>query len=125
MASKIKVEDDHNLLMQVSTLFTQVEINKSSILQQYKHRLNSLSTETLRGVVYQLLFDLNVDSYQTLFHNNIMKNKTSTWRELTLEIIQRRDQAMKKCHQQLGTRKQRQEEFEDMVELRLHRKCRN
>ena len=52
MASKIKVEDHHNLLMQVSKLFTQVEINTSSVLQQYKYRLNSLSTDTLRGVVY-------------------------------------------------------------------------
>ena len=91
MASKIKVEDYHNLLMQVSKLFTQVEINVSSILQQYKHRLNSLSTEILRGIAYQLLSDLNVDSHQTPFHNNIMKNKTSTWRELTREIILRRD----------------------------------
>ena len=78
MASKIKVEDHHNLLMQVSKLFTQVEINASSVLQQYKHRLNSLSTDTLRGVVYQLLSNLNVDSHQTPFHNDIMRNKTST-----------------------------------------------
>ena len=79
-------------------LFTQVEISVSSVLQQYKHRLNSLSTDTLRGVAYQLLFNLNVDSHQTPFHNNIMRNKTSTWRELTPEIIQRRDQATKKLH---------------------------
>ena len=52
MASKIKVEDHHNLLMQVSILFTQVEINELSVLQQYKHRLNSLSTDTLRGIAY-------------------------------------------------------------------------
>ena len=78
MASKIKVEDHHNLLLQVSMLFTQVEISASSILQQYKHRLNSLSTNTLRGIVYQLLSNLNVDSYQTPFHNDILRNKTST-----------------------------------------------
>ena len=52
IASKIKVEDHHNLLRQVSMLFTQVEINESSVLQQYKNRLNSLSTETLRGIAY-------------------------------------------------------------------------
>ena len=78
MASKIKVEDYHNLLMQVSMLFTQVEINTSSVLQQYKHRLNSLSTDTLRGVAYQLLSNLNVGSHQTPFHNDIMRNKIST-----------------------------------------------
>ena len=99
MASKIKVEDHHNLLMQVSKLFTQVEINVLSVLQQYKHRLNSLSTYTLRGVVYQLLSNLNVNSHQTLFHNDIIRNKTSTWRELTPEIIQRRDQATTRRYQ--------------------------
>ena len=87
MTSKIKVEDHHNLLIQVSKLFTQVEINASSVLQQYKHRLHSLSTDILRGIAYQLLSDLNVNSHQTPFYNDIMKNKTSTWRELTPEII--------------------------------------
>ena len=123
MASKIKIEDHHNLLVQVSKLFTQVEINASSVLLQYKHRLNSLPTETLRGIAYQLLSNLNVDSHQTPFHNDILRNKTSTWRELTPEIIQRRDQATMRRYQQLVTRKRRQEEFEDMVESRLHRKC--
>ena len=122
MASKIKIEEHHNLLVQVSKLFTQVEINASSVLLQYKHRLNSLPTETLRGVAYQLLSNLNVDSHQTPFHNDILRTKTSTWRELTPEIIQRRDQATMRRYQQLVTRKRRREEFEDMVESRLHRK---
>ena len=78
MASKIKIKEHHNLLVQVSKLLTQVEINTSSVLQQYKYRLNSLSTDTLKGVAYQLLSDLNVNSHQTPFHNDIMKNKTST-----------------------------------------------
>ena len=78
MASKIKVEDHYNLLLEVRMLFTQVEISASSVLQQYKHRLNSLSTKTLRGIAYQLLSNLNVDSHQTLFHNDILKNKIST-----------------------------------------------
>ena len=99
MASKVKIEDHHNLLVQVNKLFTQVEINASSVLLQYKHRLNSLPTETLRGVAYQLLSNLNIDSHQTLFHNDILRNKTSTWKELTPEIIHRRDQAMMRRYQ--------------------------
>ena len=125
MASKIKIKDHYNLLVQVSKLFTQVEINASSMLLQYKHRLNSLPTEKLRGVAYQLLSNLNVDSHQTPFHNDILRNKISTQRELTPEIIQRRDQATMRCYQQSGTRKRRREEFKDMVESRLHRKCKN
>ena len=107
MASKVKIEDHHNLLIQVNKLFTQVEINASSVHLQYKHRLHSLPTETLRGVAYQLLTNLNVDSHQTLFHNDILRAKTRTWRELTPEIIHGRDQATMRRYQQSGTRKRR------------------
>ena len=106
------------------TLFSQVEIKDSSVLQQYKHQLHRLSTETLRGIAHQLLTDLNVDSHHTLFHTDVMKNSKKAWRELTPEITIRRDQATRKRHQQSRVSKQRREDFEDIVESRLHGKRR-
>ena len=125
MASSIKVEDHHYLLMQVRTLFNQIELSPSSILHQYKHRLHHLPTETLRGITYQLLTDLNVDSHETLFHNDIKKQNKRPWRKLTPATLLMRDQATRNLHQRSITKKRQREDFLEMAESRLHRKCRS
>ena len=119
LASKILVEDHHHLLTQVQVLFNNTEIESSSVLQQYRHRLHRLPTETLRGVAYQLLSDLNIDSHDTPFHNDIKKNCKSPWRDLTPEVLIRRDQATIQRHHRTRDNKRRREEFDDMVESKL------
>ena len=124
LASKILVEDHHHLLTQVQVLFNNTEIESSSVLQQYRHHLHRLPTETLRGVAYQLLSDLNIDSYDTPFHNDIKKNCKSPWRDLTPEVLIRRDQATIQCHRRMRDNKRQREEFDDMVESKLPSTCR-
>ena len=91
LASKVQVEDHHHLLAQVRFLFNQTEIESASVLQQYRHQLNRLSIEILRGVAYQLLSDLNIDGLNTPFHTDIQKNRKSPWKDLSPEILIRRD----------------------------------
>ena len=122
MASRVKVEDHHNLLNQVKMLFSQVEISASSPLHQYKHKLNHISKETLRGVAYELLSGVNVSSYLTLFYNIFKRQNRGIQRDLRSDNIQRRDQATIRQYQQTEKRKQRREEFEDMVEMQLKHK---
>ena len=86
-------------------LFGQVEISASSPLYQYKHKLNHISTETLRGIAYELLSGMNVDSYLTPFHNNLKRQNRGIRRDLSSDVIRRRDQATIRQHQQTERRK--------------------
>ena len=65
------------------------------MIQQHRHELNKVSTETLRGITYELLSHLNVDSQQTPFHNDLHRKCNLFW-DLTPDIIRLRDQAMHK-----------------------------
>ena len=73
MMPKIRVEDYGILLNQVKELYNQVPINNTSVLHQYKNKLNKVNTETLRGIAYELLSHIGINSYHTLFHNDIRK----------------------------------------------------
>ena len=96
MISKIRVEDHGILLNQVKELYNQVPINNTSILHQYKNKLNKVNTETLRGIAYELLSHIGINSHHTPFHNNIRKTPSSQRRDLTLSIIHQRDLATAK-----------------------------
>ena len=99
MASRVKVEDHHNLLNQVKMLFGQVEISASSSLHQYKYKLNHISTETLRSMAYELLSGMNVGSHLTQFYNDLKRQNRGIWRDLSSDVIRRRDQATIRQHQ--------------------------
>ena len=118
LTSKVQIEDHHHLLQQVRVLFNQTDIEISSVLSQYKHRLHRLSTETLRGVAYQLLSELGVDSSNTPFHTDINKNRDKMWKPLTPEIVRNRDQATLRRYRQTHRNKRQREEFEDLVEFK-------
>ena len=124
LSSNIQIEDHHHLLQQVRLLFQQADVEVSNVLHQYKHRLHCLSTETLRGIAYQLLSDLGVDSTATPFHTDIDKKNKRVWRSLTPEVVLQRDQATVRRHQQMKRNKRRRDEFEDMVESKRCRQRR-
>ena len=98
LASKIQVEDYHHLLTQVKVLFHRTEIESSSVLHQHGNRMNRLSTETSRGVAYQLLSDLNADGLNTPFCNDVQRNRKNAQRDLSPEVLMRRDQATIQRH---------------------------
>ena len=75
--------------------------------------------ETLRGMAYELLLGMNVDSHLTPFHNDLKRQNRGIQRDLSSNDIQKRDQATIRQHQQTEKRKQRREEFEDIVEIQL------
>ena len=85
----------YNLLLQVKQLYNLVEIEETNAAQQCRYKLNKNSFETLRGIAYELLSQLNVDSQQTPYHNNLHR-KHNLRRDLTPDIIRLRDQAMHK-----------------------------
>ena len=120
LTSKVQIEDHHHLLHQVRLLFHHTDISISPVLHQYKYRLHSLPTETLRGVAYQLLSDLGIDSTNTPFHNDINKSRVKVWRPITPEIVRNRDQATLRRYRQTHRNKRQREEFEDLVESRKH-----
>ena len=98
MMSKIRVEDYGILLNQVKELYNHVPINNTSILHQYKNKLNKVNTEILRGIVYKLLLYIGINSHHTLFNNNIRKTPSSQRRDLTPSIIYQRDLATTRRH---------------------------
>ena len=118
MISKIKVEDHCSLLNQVAALYHEVDINNTSVLHQYKNKLHKVNTKTLRGIAYELLSLLGIDSYHTLFHNDIYKAPGSNRRDLMPSIILQQDQATARRHQQTTRCERQREEFEDMVEMK-------
>ena len=118
MLSKVRVEDHCNLLNQVKQIYLQSDISPSSVLHQYQYKLNKVNTETLRGIAYELLSTMNVDSSQTLFHSDLRRSPSNVRRELTSSALLRRDQATARRHYLVTTRKRNREEFEDMIERR-------
>ena len=96
--SKIRVEDYGILLNQVKELYNQVPINNTSVLHQYKNKLNKVNTEILRGIAYELLLHMGINSYHTLFHNDIHKTPSSQRTDLTPSIIHQRDLATARRH---------------------------
>ena len=99
MISKIRIEDHGILLNQVKELYNQVPINNTSILHQYKNKLNKVNTKILRGIAYELLSHLGINSHYTLFYNDIYKTLASQRRDLIPSIIRQRDQATTRRHQ--------------------------
>ena len=93
MMSKIRVEDHCILLNQVAELYYEIDINNTSVLHQYKNKLHKVNTETLQGIAYELLSYLGINSYYTLFNNNIYKTLASQRRDLMPSIILQQDQA--------------------------------
>ena len=91
MMSKIRVEDHCILLNQVEELYRKVSINNTSILHQHKNNLHKVNTKTLRGIAYELLSHLGINSYHTLLYNNIYRTPASQRRNLTPSIILQRD----------------------------------
>ena len=65
---------------------------------------------------------MNVDSHLTPFHNNLKRQNRGIQRDLSSDVIRRRDQATIRQYRQAEKRKRRREEFEDMVEMRLKHK---
>ena len=86
MMSKVKVEDHYNMLSQVKQLHSLAEIEETNAVQQCRHELKKFSTETLRGVAYEFLSQLNVDSHQTPFCDNLHR-KHYFCRSLTPDMI--------------------------------------
>ena len=99
MISKIRVEDHGILLNQVKELYNQVSINNTSILHQYKNKLNKVNTEILRGIAYELLSHIGINSHHTPFHNDIHKTPSSQRRDLTPSMIHQRDLATARRYQ--------------------------
>ena len=122
MMSKIRVEDHCILLNQVADLYSEININNTSVLHQHKNKLYKVNTETLRGIAHELLSHLGINSHHTPFHNDIRKTLSSQRRDLTSSMIRQRDLATTRRHQQTITSKWQREEFEDMVEMRINRK---
>ena len=87
MISKIRVEDHCILLNQVTDLYSEVNINNTSILYHYKNKLHKVNTETLQGIAYELLSHLGIDSYHTPFHDDIYKTPASQRRDIMPSII--------------------------------------
>ena len=98
MMSKIRVEDHCSLLNQVAVLYNEVDIYDSSVLHQYKNKLNKVNTETLRGIAYELLLYIGINSHHTSFHNDICKTPSSQRKDLTPSIIHQRDLATARRH---------------------------
>ena len=76
--SKVKVEDHCDILNQVNQLYLQSDISPSSVIRQHKCKLNKVNAEILRGIAYELLSTMNVDSSQTLFHSDLRQSPSST-----------------------------------------------
>ena len=71
--------------MQVKELFNEVDVELTSVLHKHKWSLNKLSTEALRGVVYELLASIGVDTRYSCFHNDPLKHLRSKRCELIYE----------------------------------------
>ena len=81
--------------------------------------------ETLCLVAHELLTCMNADYLETPFYEDLKMIGKKTWRELTVEVLQSRDQATLCRYQQEDSYKKRKEEQEDMIEMRFRGKRRN
>ena len=99
-----------------------MDVSATSVLHQHKHRLNKVSTEMLRGIAYELLSILGVDSQRTHFHNDLHKNPKDRRQELTPRSLHQRDLATERRHKQSQNNKRLREEFDDIVESTVKKK---
>ena len=51
--SDVRVEDYHQLLVHARRLYRCCDIDQDHVLWQYRNRLSSLSSDTLRGIIYE------------------------------------------------------------------------
>ena len=122
LISKVRIEDHCTLLNQAKELYNQVSLNAANVLHQCKHRLNKVSTETLRGIAYELLSILGVDSQRTYFHTNLHKSPKDRRQELNPETLHQRDLVTVRQHKQSRNNKRLREEFDDAVESTVKEK---
>ena len=117
LLSKVKVEDHDNLLVQVKELYNSADIEPASVLHQYKNRLNKVSTGTLRGIVYELLATVGIETRNSSFHNDLLKHPRSKRCDLTPTVMSMRDRATVRRHDQTKRSKRKREDYEDMIEV--------
>ena len=122
LISKVRIEDHCTLLNQVKELYNQVNLSATSVLHQHKHRLNKVSTETLRGIACELLSILGVDSQRTYFHTDLHKSPKDRRQELNPGTLHQRDLATERRCKQSRNNKRLREEFDDIVESTVKKK---
>ena len=99
-----------------------MDLNAANVLHQYEYRLNKVSTETLRGIAYELLSILRVDSQRSFFHADLHKRPKDQRQELNPETLHQRDLATARLCKQSRNNKRLREEFNDAVESTVKEK---
>ena len=51
--SDVRIEDHHQLLVHVRRLYRSCDIEENNVLWQYRNRLSTLSSDTLRGIMHE------------------------------------------------------------------------
>ena len=110
--------------MQVKKLCDQVDIEQTSMLHTHKNSLNKVNTETLRGVVQELLTSIGVDTRHSRFYNDPSKYSRSRRCELDPTVLSMRDKATARRYDRITKEKRQREEHEDMVEVAISKKKR-
>ena len=99
-----------------------MNLNATNVLHQREHRLNKVSTETLRGIAHELLSILGVHSQRTYFHTDLHKSPKTRRQELNPRTLHQRDLATARWHEQSRNNKRLREEFDDVVESTVKKK---
>ena len=86
-----------------------MNLNTTNVLHQHKHRLNKVSTETLKGIAYELLSILGVDSQRTYFYTDIHKSPKDRRQELNPGMLYQRDLATERQNEQSSNNKRLRE----------------
>ena len=101
-----------------------MNLSATNILHQHKHKLNKVSTETLRGIAHERLSVIGVDSQRTYFHTDLHKSPKFRRREFNPTMLHQRDLAMARRHEQSRNNKRLREEFDDIIESTVKKKRR-
>ena len=88
-----QVKDYYKLLTCVKRIFRCVDLEYHPVLNQYMNRLDALNTETLWGIVYEVMLSYKLDSDSNMFTNYVWNTTSHKKRELNSLILECRDEA--------------------------------
>ena len=98
-------------MIYVRRLHSCTDVDSLQVLKQYENKLSSLTTDTLRGIAYEILSSYDVDGGEEAFNNRIGSSSSHVRIELNNLMLELKDKAADIRHRNRRKRQEKTSEF--------------
>ena len=96
--SKVRIENIHTLLTQVRILYRVIDKGSSSALWRHKEKVTSLSTATIRGIIYEKNYFAGGECAHERFNDFIRSSCKHKSMSLSEELLELRNETTRNRH---------------------------